>query len=111
MLLTRGAAVSAVCAAPATALTERSRLLQYGHMLLDYITAAMKTAVYEKLDDGTFCGTVRRCPGVISFAATLYECQEELRSVLEDWLIVKLRHGDTLPDLGPRKPVRVGHKP
>jgi predicted RNase H-like HicB family nuclease len=69
-------------------------------MLLDYITAAMRAAVYEKLEDGTFCGTIRRCPGVVAFAATLYECQEELRSVLEDWLIVKLRHGDTLPVLG-----------
>ena len=69
-------------------------------MLLDYISAALKTAVYEKLEDGSFCGTIRRCPGVIAFAASLYECQEELRSVLEDWLIVKLRHGDKLPVLG-----------
>ncbi len=69
-------------------------------MLLDYISAAMRAASYEKLADGTFCGTIRRCPGVIAFAHTLYECQEELRSVLEDWLIVKLRHGDGLPVLG-----------
>ncbi len=75
-------------------------MLKYCCMLLDYIGAAMKTAVYEKLEDGTYSGTIRRCPGVIAFAATLYECQEELRSVLEDWLIVKLRHGDTLPVLG-----------
>jgi predicted RNase H-like HicB family nuclease len=79
-------------------------------MLLDYITAAMRTAVYEKLDDGTFCGTIRRCPGVLAFAATLYECQEELRSVLEDWLIVKLRHGDALPVLG-RVNLNRGRKP
>ena len=68
-------------------------------MLLDYIAAAMRGAHYEKLDDGGYCGTIKRCPGVIAFAATLYECQEELRSVLEDWLIVKLRHGDPLPIL------------
>jgi predicted RNase H-like HicB family nuclease len=79
-------------------------------MLLDYIAAAMKAAVYEKLEDGTFCGAIRRCPGVIAFAATLYECQEELRSVLEDWLIVKLRHGDTLPVLG-RVDLNRGRKP
>lgn len=60
----------------------------------------MKTASYEKLEDGSFCGIIRRCPGTIAFARTLYECQEELRSVLEDWLIVKLRHGDTIPVLG-----------
>jgi len=68
-------------------------------MLLDYIAAALKSAQYEKLDDGKYCGTIRTCPGVIAFAATLYECQEELRSVLEDWLIVKLRHNDPLPVL------------
>ena len=43
-------------------------------MLLDYISAAVKTAVYEKMEDGTFCGTIRRCPGVIAFAVILYEC-------------------------------------
>jgi len=68
-------------------------------MLLEYVSAAMKTATYEKLEDGSFCGTIRRCPGTVAFARTLYECQEELRSVLEDWLIVKLRHGDAIPVL------------
>ena len=59
--------------ARADALTGRLRALQYGRMLLDYISAAMKAAVYEKMEDGTFGGTIRRCPGVIAFAATLYE--------------------------------------
>jgi predicted RNase H-like HicB family nuclease len=79
-------------------------------MLSDYISAAMKAASYEKLDDGTYCGTIRRCPGVIAFASTLFECQEELRSALEDWLIVKLRHGDSLPVLGGVSLNR-GHRP
>ena len=69
-------------------------------MLLEYIDAAMRSASYEKLRDGTYCGKIAKCPGTISFAATLYQCQEELRSVLEDWLIVKLRHGDPLPIMG-----------
>ena len=32
--------------------------------------------------------------GVIAFGATLRECEEELRSVLENWILVglKLRH-------------------
>lgn len=57
----------------------------------------MRSASYEKLDDGSYSGTVKRCPGVVAFATSLYECREELRSTLEDWLIVKLRHGDALP--------------
>jgi hypothetical protein len=39
-------------------------------MLLDYIAAAMRSAGYEKLADGTFCGTVKKCPGVIAFAGS-----------------------------------------
>jgi len=68
-------------------------------MLLEYVEAAMRSASFEKLDDGGYGGRIRRCPGVIAFGRTLYECQAELRSVLEDWLIVKLRHGDPLPVL------------
>lgn len=60
----------------------------------------MRTAVYEKLADGTFCGRIPKCPGTVAFARSLYDCQEELRSVLEDWLIVKLRHQDPIPVLG-----------
>jgi predicted RNase H-like HicB family nuclease len=69
-------------------------------MLIEYITQAMRKAVYEKLEDGTYSGKIRQCPGVIAFGETLYQCQEELRSVLEGWLIVKIRHGDKLPVMG-----------
>jgi predicted RNase H-like HicB family nuclease len=65
-------------------------------MLLEYIDKAMSKAEYEKLEDGTYYGKIAVCPGVIAFGKTLYECQKELRSVLEGWLIVKIRHGDQL---------------
>jgi len=69
-------------------------------MLIEYINKAMSKAVYEKLEDGTYSGKIPRCPGVIAFGETLYQCQEGLRSVLEGWLIVKIRHGDKLPVIG-----------
>lgn len=69
-------------------------------MLIEYITKAMRKALYEKLEDGTYSGKIPQCPGVIAFGETLYQCQEELRSVLEGWLIVKIRHGDRLPVMG-----------
>jgi len=69
-------------------------------MLIEYLTKAMSKAVYEKLEDGTYSGKIPQCPGVIGFGETLYQCQEELRSVLEGWLIVKIRHGDRLPVVG-----------
>ena len=66
-------------------------------MLIDYINKALSKAEYDKLDDGSFSGRIPKCPGVIAFGKTLFECQKELESVLEGWLIVKIRHGDTLP--------------
>lgn len=69
-------------------------------MLIEYINKAMSKAVYEKLEDGSYSGRILQTPGVIAFGETLYRCQEELRSILEGWLIVKLRHGDRLPVMG-----------
>jgi predicted RNase H-like HicB family nuclease len=66
-------------------------------MLIEYINKAMSKAEYEKLEDDTYCGRITTCPGVIAFGNTLYECQNELKSVLEGWLIVKIRHGYSLP--------------
>ena len=66
-------------------------------MLTEYLEHAMSKAVYEKLEDGTYCGKISECPGTIAFDKTLYDCQSELRSVLEGWLLVKIRHGDRLP--------------
>jgi len=66
-------------------------------MLIDYINKAMSKAEYDKLEDGNFSGRIPQCPGVIAFGNTLFECHKELESVLEGWLIVKIRHGDTLP--------------
>jgi len=66
-------------------------------MLTEYIRKAMSKAVYEKLEDGAYSGEIPECPGTIAFGQTLRECQTELQSVLEGWLLVKIRHGDKLP--------------
>jgi predicted RNase H-like HicB family nuclease len=66
-------------------------------MLTQYIDKAMSRAVYEQLEDKTYCGRIPECPGTIAFGNTLYQCQNELKSVLEGWLLVKIRHGDPLP--------------
>jgi predicted RNase H-like HicB family nuclease len=68
-------------------------------MLTRYIQTAMHQAIYELLDDGTFYGEIPTCPGVLSNATTLEACREDLQNVLEDWLILGLRLGHTLPIL------------
>ena len=66
-------------------------------MLTEYIRKAMSKAVYEKLEDETYSGESPDCPGTIAFGQTLQECQVELQSILEGWILVKIRHGDDLP--------------
>lgn len=60
-------------------------------ILSEYIDRAMAQAEYDKLEDGTFSGRIPVCQGVIAFAVTLRECEAELRSTLEDWLLVGLK--------------------
>ena len=70
---------------------------ELNYMLIEYINKAMSKAVYDKLEDGSFSGKILQCPTVVAFGETLYQCQQELKSALEGWLIVKIRHGDKLP--------------
>jgi len=39
---------------------------------------------YDKLEDGSFVGRIPKCKGVIAFAKSLRECEDDLRSTLED---------------------------
>lgn len=66
-------------------------------ILSGYIDHAMAQAEYDKLEDGKFAGRISACKGVIAFAQTLHACENELRSTLEDWLLVGLKLGHQLP--------------
>ena len=79
-------------------------------MISEYIEKAMEKAFYEKLEDGTYSGEIPDCSGTVAFGKTLYECQRELKSTLEGWIIISLRHGHKLPvienlDLNPKKTI------
>jgi len=52
--------------------------------LTAYIEAALELARYDKLDDGSFAGEIPKLKGVAAFGTTLRECENELRSTLED---------------------------
>jgi predicted RNase H-like HicB family nuclease len=66
-------------------------------ILSDYVEQALANAVYDKLEDGTFAGHIPPCKGLVAFGATLRECEDELCSTLEDWILVGLKLGHTLP--------------
>ncbi len=62
-----------------------------------YIEGALSKAEYDKLEDGSFSGRIPACKGVIAFGNTLRECEDELQSTLEDWILVGLKLGHQLP--------------
>jgi len=67
------------------------------YILSGYLDRAMAQAEYDKLEDGTFSGRILPLKGVVAFGETLRDCEDDLRSTLEDWLLVGLRLGHRLP--------------
>jgi predicted RNase H-like HicB family nuclease len=67
------------------------------YILSEYLDRAIAQAEYDKLEDGSFSGRIPPCKGVVAFGDTLRACEEELRSTLEDWLLLGLKLGHTLP--------------
>ncbi len=67
-------------------------------MLLEYIQAALRHAKYEILpDDGSYHGEIPQCNGVYANAETLEDCREQLREVLEEWVLFRVYRNLPLP--------------
>jgi hypothetical protein len=60
------------------------------YVLSDYIESALERAEFEKLEDASYSASIPVCPGVVAFAKTLKDCDRELRSVLEEWMLLGL---------------------
>ena len=78
-------------------------------MLIDYIQTAMRHAEFEQMEDGRYFGTIPPCKGVWADGDTVDSCRPILQEVLEDWILIRLRHGLDMPvvdgiDINP-KPV------
>lgn len=67
------------------------------YILSEYVEKVMAQAVYDKLEDGTFAGRIPPCKGVVAFGKSLRECEDELHSTLEEWILVGLKLGHPLP--------------
>jgi predicted RNase H-like HicB family nuclease len=67
-------------------------------MLLEYIQAALRHARYEILqDDRSYYGEIPECAGVYANAGALEDCREELREVLEEWILFRVHRNLPLP--------------
>lgn len=69
-------------------------------MLLNYINTAMRHAKYEILpDDGTYYGEIPECNGVYANSDNLEDCRDELREVLEDWVLLRIHKNLSIPEI------------
>ena len=67
-------------------------------MLTAYINAAMRSAHYELLENGEgYTGKIPGLKGVWANADTLEACRDELREVLEEWIILGLKMNHHIP--------------
>ncbi len=70
-------------------------------MLMEYIEEALRKAHYEIIDDEEpFYGEVKELKGVWATGKTLEECRNNLKEVIEGWIIVSIKKGLQIPKLG-----------
>ena len=60
---------------------------------------ALEKAEYKKLDNGTWFAEIPGFEGIWANAGSVEECRKELLEVLDEWLILKLRDGDPVPEI------------
>ena len=68
-------------------------------MILEYCQKVIEKAEYKRLDDGTWYAEVPGFKGVWANSETVEDCRRELISVLEEWIVLKLRDGDVVPEV------------
>ena len=68
-------------------------------MLIEYIKKAISKAEYKKLDDGSWFGEIQGFEGVWANGENVEKTREELMEVLEEWLLLKIRDGDKIPEI------------
>ena len=72
-------------------------------MFAEYLDAAMRHAKYELIEDGTYFGSIDELPGSWANAKTLDECQKEMRSVAEGWILLAIADHEELPEFDGHK--------
>jgi len=68
-------------------------------MLTEYVRQAMALAQIEKTEDGRYFASIPDFKELWANADTRTICLTELRSALEEWLVVALREDEELPEV------------
>jgi predicted RNase H-like HicB family nuclease len=69
-------------------------------MILQYIEKALSHAKYEIIEDrNPYYGEVPEMTGVWATGPTLEECRKNLVTVIEGWIIIRLKRGLPIPPI------------
>jgi predicted RNase H-like HicB family nuclease len=72
-------------------------------VIIEYIEAALSRAKYEIIkDEEPYYGEVPELKGVWATGKTLEECRDNLREVIEGWIVVRLRKNLSIPTIAGR---------
>ena len=66
-------------------------------MLNQFIERKLATVQYKLLKNKSYFGEIPGLKGVWANAKNLEECRRELRGVLEDWILLKIRDHERVP--------------
>ena len=70
-------------------------------MLIEYVEEALRMAKYEIIDDeDPYYGEITELKGVWATGKTLEECRENLKDVIEGWILISLKKDIPVPKLG-----------
>ena len=70
-------------------------------MLIEYIEEALRRARYEIInDEEPYYGEIAELKGVWATGKTLEGCRENLKNVVEGWLLISLKKDLPIPKLG-----------
>ena len=68
-------------------------------MFSRFVSQKLKSARYKILRDGTYFGEIPGFKGVWASARNLEDCREELREVLEEWVLLQIKYSKAVPGL------------
>jgi len=70
-------------------------------MLIEYVEEALRRARYEIIDDEErYYGEIEELRGIWATAKTLEECRNNLKDVIEGWILLSIKKGLPIPKLG-----------
>ncbi|MBI4050648.1 MAG: type II toxin-antitoxin system HicB family antitoxin [Candidatus Doudnabacteria bacterium] len=68
-------------------------------MLTEFVIKKLKIAKYKLLKDKTYFGEIPGLQGVWANARNLEDCRKQLREVLEEWVLLRIRDRQSVPGL------------